>query len=120
MPKAKRDLNMQEIYCMMVRSLQINREWEYIGKMCGIRAKWAVYVRSGCWEGCQHLVLPILKPLGSKDSLYSSNLLFTPALVLPIKTMSSANNIHHGTSSYKCPVNSSIITTNKYGLKGNP
>ncbi|KAK9135364.1 hypothetical protein Syun_014694 [Stephania yunnanensis] len=44
-------------------------------------------------------VLLNLKPLDSNVFLQSSNFLFTPSLVSSSKTISSANNIHHGISS---------------------
>ncbi|KAK9142950.1 hypothetical protein Syun_012350 [Stephania yunnanensis] len=44
-------------------------------------------------------VLLNLKPLDSNVFLQSSNFLFTSSLVSSTKTISSANNIHHGISS---------------------
>jgi len=44
------------------------------------------------------LVLLNFKPLDSRDYLQTSNLSLTPPIISSIRTISSANNIHQGTS----------------------
>lgn len=58
-----------------------------------------------------------LKPLDSMVCLLSFSLWLIPLHILSIKTMSSANNMHHDTSRYICLVNSSITMANRNELR---
>ena len=61
-----------------------------------------------------------LKPLDSMICLHNSYLLLTAFLISLIRTISSVNIIHYGTSSWISLVSSSIMIVKRNGLKANP
>ena len=66
------------------------------------------------------LTLLNLKPRDSKFFLYISNSAFTPTLILSTRIISSANNIHHGISSWIVLISPFITMANKNGLNADP
>ena len=60
------------------------------------------------------------KPLDSWAFRQISNLTLTSLLVSSIKTISSAKNVHQGTSSWINLIRSSITSAKSYGLKEDP
>uniref|UniRef100_A0A8D8RD70 Uncharacterized protein n=1 Tax=Cacopsylla melanoneura TaxID=428564 RepID=A0A8D8RD70_9HEMI len=69
---------------------------------------------------CTVLALLILRPFSSKALRHFSNSCSTSPALSPHNTTSSANSMHPGASRRTPSVNTSMTTSNRYGLRADP